>query len=200
MNENQLATKVKALRKKNGLSQEALAQMAGLSLRTIQRIENDHTNPSGDSLKRLSTALNVSPEYFLEKEPNENTSFLLTLAFSPVLCILNPFLAFVSPLLLWSLKKKHIKGVNQLGLKVLAIQAIWFSLYFVFRTINFLRLKTIMEEKHVFIGNEWDAFLTDVETQSYLKTFFVIANILIIFYISFKTYRNNQLDNSNLTV
>ena len=77
MSENQLAQKVKTLRKRKGYSQEALAEISGLSLRTVQRIENENRNPSGDSLKRLSTALKVSPDYLLEWEPNENSNFLL---------------------------------------------------------------------------------------------------------------------------
>ena len=200
MNDNQLAQKLKALRKSKGYSQEALAEISGLSLRTVQRIENENKNPSGDSLKRLSTALGVSPDYLLEWEPNENSNFLLILALSPVLCIINPFLAIIVPLILWSLKKNQIKGVKRLGVKVLTIQTVWIVLYFIFRTINFLRLKYIVENTQGFLGDQWDSFLTDVETQSYLKIFFVVADILIILFITYKTYRNNQLNNSKLTI
>lgn len=199
MNDNQLAQKIKALRKSKGLSQEALAEIAGLSLRTVQRIENENKNPSGDSLKRLSTALGVSPDYLLEWEPNENTNFLLILAFSPILCIFNPFLAIIVPLILWSLKKNQIKGVNRLGVKVLTIQIAWIILYFILRTINFLRLRHMIQDTQTFVGKEWDSFLSDIETQSYLKTFFIVANILIILFITHKTYRNNQLNNSKTT-
>jgi transcriptional regulator with XRE-family HTH domain len=200
MNDNQLAQKVKALRKSKGYSQEALAEISGLSLRTVQRIENENRNPSGDTLKRLSTALGVSPDYLLEWEPNENSNFLLILAFSPVLCIINPFLAILVPLILWSLKKNKIRGVKRLGVKVLTIQIIWLVLYFIFRTINFLRLKYIVQNTQAFVGDQWDSFLSDVGTQYYLKTFFVVVNILIILFVAFKTYRNNQLNNSKLTI
>ena len=44
------------------MSQEFLAKESGLSLRTIQRIEKDESNPTGESLKRLANALNVSPD------------------------------------------------------------------------------------------------------------------------------------------
>ena len=54
MNKNNLAIRLKELRNRKGMSQEALAEESGLSLRTIQRIENGDTNPTGDSLKRLS--------------------------------------------------------------------------------------------------------------------------------------------------
>ena len=200
MTDNQLAQKVKALRKSKGYSQEALAEISGLSLRTVQRIENENKNPSGDSLKRLSSALGVSPDYLLEWEPNENSNFLLILAFSPVLCIINPFLAILVPLILWSIKKNQIRGVKKLGIKVLTIQIIWLVSYFIFRTINFLRLKYIVQNTKAFVGEQWDYLLSDVETQSYLKTFFVVINILIILFVTYKTYRNNQLNNSKLTI
>lgn len=200
MSENQLAQKVKTLRKRKGYSQEALAEISGLSLRTVQRIENENRNPSGDSLKRLSTALGVSPDYLLEWEPNENSNFLLILAFSPILCIINPFLAILVPLILWSVKKNQIRGVKRLGVKILKIQTVWIVLFFVFRTINFLRLKYIIGNTQAFVGDEWDSFLSDVETQSFLKTLFIAANVLIVLIITYKTYRNNQMKSSKLII
>ena len=200
MNENQLSQKVKALRKRKGYSQEALGEISGLSLRTIQRIEKENKNPSGDTLKRLATALGVSPDYLLEWEPNENSNFLLILAFSPILCVINPFLAILVPLILWSINKNKIRGVKTLGIRVLTIQTIWLVSYFIFRTINFLRLKYIVHNTRAFVGDQWDSFLSDIETQSYLKIFFVVINILLILFITYKTYRNNQLTNSKLNI
>ncbi|MCK5442941.1 MAG: helix-turn-helix transcriptional regulator [Maribacter sp.] len=60
MKNKDLAKKIKELRKRSGISQELLAENSGLSLRTIQRIENGETQPTGDSIKRLSSALNVT--------------------------------------------------------------------------------------------------------------------------------------------
>ena len=42
-----LHKRVKELRIKKGLSQEELAENTGLSIRTIQRIENGENTPSG---------------------------------------------------------------------------------------------------------------------------------------------------------
>ncbi len=68
---------VKELRKKKGFSQEALATKSGLSLRTVQRVENGETKPTGDTLMRICTALNVTPEELMEwgtnNEPLRNT-------------------------------------------------------------------------------------------------------------------------------
>lgn len=52
--------KVKYLRKNNGWSQDVLAKAAGLSLRTIQRVEKDGTS-SAETQLSLAAALNVSP-------------------------------------------------------------------------------------------------------------------------------------------
>ena len=200
MSENQLGQKLKTLRKRKGYSQEALAKISGLSLRTVQRIENENRNPSGDTLKRLSTALGISPDYLLEWEPNENHNFLILLAFSPILFIINPFLAILIPLILWSIKKNQIRGVKNLGVRILKIQIIWLVSYFIFRTLNFLRLNYSLKETQAFYGDEWDYFLSDLETHSFLKTFFNVLNGVLILVITYKTYRNNQSDNSKITI
>ncbi|NHE58642.1 helix-turn-helix domain-containing protein [Cyclobacterium plantarum] len=200
MNKNQLAHKVKLLRKRRGFSQEALAELAGLSLRTIQRVENENRKPSGDSLKKMATALGVDLDYFMEWEPNENANFLLILAFSPILCIVNPILAVIVPWVLWILNKKQIKGVHRLGLKVLSIQVSWLIVYFVFRTLNVLRIGYIILNKQAFVGKEWNSFLYDVNTHSYLKIFFISINIGIIFFITYKTHKTNHLNNSKISI
>ena len=53
MKNKNLSKKVKELRKRKGFSQEELAENSGLSLRTIQRIENGETEPTGETLKRI---------------------------------------------------------------------------------------------------------------------------------------------------
>ena len=65
MENNNLSQRVKELRKEQGLSQEELAKTAGLSLRTIQRVENNETEPTGDTLKRIATALDTIPALLL---------------------------------------------------------------------------------------------------------------------------------------
>ena len=66
MTNEKLAQGVKILRKEKGFSQEELAKLSGLSLRTIQRIEKGETTPTGETLKRLSNALEVSTHELLE--------------------------------------------------------------------------------------------------------------------------------------
>ncbi|MFA9189360.1 helix-turn-helix domain-containing protein [Flavobacterium sp. FBOR7N2.3] len=64
--ENQnLAQGVKELRKRKALSQDELAKSAGLSLRTVQRVENGETIPTGETLKRIAAVLEVVPDELL---------------------------------------------------------------------------------------------------------------------------------------
>jgi len=59
--------KLKKLRQYNGWSQERLAEISGLSLRTIQRIENN-ANASLESQLAIATALNIPPSDLLEDD------------------------------------------------------------------------------------------------------------------------------------
>ena len=53
-----LSKKIRKSRKKNGLTQLDLSEKSGVSLRTIQRIENNEVTPSIYSLKKISEVLN----------------------------------------------------------------------------------------------------------------------------------------------
>lgn len=52
---------IKALRLRAGLSQQALAEKTGLSVRYISRIENTSPNITLDNLERLSAGIGCSP-------------------------------------------------------------------------------------------------------------------------------------------
>lgn len=61
------AEKLKQIRVERGLSQDLLARQSGLSLRTIQRLEQAGGG-SAESLLALSAALNISPQALRLKE------------------------------------------------------------------------------------------------------------------------------------
>lgn len=54
-----LAKNLKNLRAARGMSQEYLADESRVSLRTIQRIENNESEPTGETIKRIAIALDV---------------------------------------------------------------------------------------------------------------------------------------------
>ena len=103
-----LARRIKELRNKNGFSQEELAEKTGLSLRTIQRIENGETEPRGDSLKKIATTFRVSLDEITDSNIVEDKNILVLLNLSQL-----GFLAF--PLV----------GINNVGISILNFQITW---------------------------------------------------------------------------
>ncbi|MFK8273965.1 helix-turn-helix domain-containing protein [Capnocytophaga canimorsus] len=71
MNIEKLSQKIKELRKMKCLSQEELATQAGVSLRTIQRVEKAENTPSGETLKRILTTLGTSYETLIAETITE---------------------------------------------------------------------------------------------------------------------------------
>jgi len=83
-----LPKRIKALRIRKGFSQEELALKTGLSLRTIQRIEQGESTPRGDSIRRLSVALQVSPEEIMDWKIQEDKNVITILNFQMTWSIL----------------------------------------------------------------------------------------------------------------
>lgn len=129
MKNQELGEKIKALRLRNGLSQEELAERAQLSLRTIQRIESGETAPRGDTLIRLAAALKVDTEALTDTTFNEveaeDRRFLAMLNLSALSFIIFPLLGIIVPLILWILKRDEIEGVDETGKKILNFQVSW---------------------------------------------------------------------------
>ena len=130
MKNKDLAKRVKELRKRNGMSQELLAENSGLSLRTIQRIENGETQPTGDSIKRLSSALNVTPNELIDWQIIEDSKALLLLNLSQLGFIAFPLLGILIPLIIWTSKKDKIKDIDYVGKSILNFQISWTLLLF----------------------------------------------------------------------
>lgn len=130
MDKNHLSIKLKALRHQKGISQEVLAEASGLSLRTIQRIENGDTNPTGDSLKRLANALNINPDELIDWAIKEDNSYLVYLNLSTLTFLFFPLLGIIVPFMLWTSKKDKIKGINTLGRDLINFEITWTILLF----------------------------------------------------------------------
>lgn len=122
MKNTELAKKIKELRTRKGLSQDELAIASQLNLRTIQRIESGETEPRGDTLKRLATVLQVTPDELIDWAEEEDTTILMYLNISALSFIVFPLLGVIIPLVLWLSKKDKIKNVNLTGKKLLNFQ------------------------------------------------------------------------------
>ena len=141
MNKNHLATRLKELRNQKGMSQEVLADESGLSLRTIQRIENGETNPTGDTLKRLSNALNVNPDELIDWSIKEDKKYLIFLNLSALTFLFFPMLGILVPFILWTSRKGKIKNINKLGRDLINFEITWTLLLFFIPFLLFLLSK-----------------------------------------------------------
>ncbi|NNL16488.1 MAG: helix-turn-helix domain-containing protein [Flavobacteriaceae bacterium] len=141
MNKNRLGLRIKELRKQKGMSQELLADESGLSLRTIQRIENGETNPTGESLKRLSNALNVNPDELIDWSIKEDKRYLTFLNLSALTFLFFPLLGILVPFILWTSRKGKIKNINKLGKDLINFQITWTLLLFFIPFLWFLMAK-----------------------------------------------------------
>ncbi|MFD0837272.1 DUF4870 domain-containing protein [Mariniflexile aquimaris] len=126
MNNQNLAIKIKDLRSRKGFSQEQLSEESKLSLRTIQRIEKGESIPRGDTLIKLTQALEVTPDDLLEWTDIEDKGYLSLLNLSALTGLLfNPILGIIIPLVMWILKKDKIKFVDNYGKKIISFQITW---------------------------------------------------------------------------
>lgn len=132
-----LANKIKELRSRKGMSQELLAEESKLSLRTIQRIENNETIPRGDSLKKLAIALGTSPDEIVDWKIQEDKSFLIFMSISSLGFLFFPLLGIIIPLTMWVLKKDKLKGANKLGKAILNFQITWTIVLFLYYILFF---------------------------------------------------------------
>jgi transcriptional regulator with XRE-family HTH domain len=140
MRDKELAKRIKELRNRKGFSQEELSEKSGLSLRTIQRIENGETEPRGDSLKRLAIALQVSPDEILDWQFIEDKNVLIMLNLSQLGFLAFPLLGIIIPLAIWILKKDLIKDVDKQGKLIINFQITWAIMIFPLFILGWLLL------------------------------------------------------------
>ena len=163
MDNNHLAQRVKRLRIQKGMSQEFLAEESGLSLRTIQRIENGESNPTGESLKRIAGALNVTPDDIMDWSIKEDKKYLTFLNLSALTFLFFPLLGILIPFILWTSKKDKIKNINRLGRALINFEITWTMLLFFIPAVLFILSQT--------------GLLQNIS----MSTFFVVIGLLYLF-------------------
>lgn len=136
MNKQTTSEQIRTLRKSKGLSQESLAEMAGINLRTLQRIEAGDTIPRGETLRLLAQALGVDVEMFsanalaasvgIPPAPVvEDPGVLKLLNLSALSLWVMPFGNVLLPLAFWIYKRNTVAGVAEFGKRVLQFQVAW---------------------------------------------------------------------------
>ncbi len=125
-----IAEKLKQYRRINCLSQEKLADLAGISIRTIQRIEEGKSVGSGYTLNALAKALNIhSSELMSSVSPKlspvyDNTSKLKILNFSAMVMLLIPLAnVFMPAYFYW--KNRDDEHVKTIGKRIVSFQIFW---------------------------------------------------------------------------
>lgn len=186
MKNTELSQRIKELRNRKGFSQEELSEKSGLSLRTIQRIEKGETEPRGDSLKRLASVFEVSPDEIIDWQIKEDKGFLLSLNLSALSFIIVPVLGVLVPLVLWVSRKDKIKGVNKLAKNVLNFEITWLMLFFaasLFSTFNMAsQFKEVGEYMHQVITPGFYLF----------KTLFFVLYLYNIIFLVLNAIRINR--------
>ncbi len=120
-----IGQKIAEIRKQKGLSQEELSENSKVSLRTIQRIEKDETDPRGATLKAVCDALQINIEDILDYGKHEDKTYLIFLHLTVLVFWVIPFGNIILPLILWLNKRDKIVDVGIQGANILNFQIVW---------------------------------------------------------------------------
>lgn len=159
-----MKNKIQLLREENRLTQKELAEKAGLSLRTIQRIEAGNT-PKGFTLKALAESLNTTPEDLIEKE-DKNIERAKLINSSALFGLIIPFGGIIFPLIL-TYKTQEVYN-KQLGRNIVALQIILSV------TMSLFLIASPFIQKELSI--KFPVFLIVLVTFLFLKLIAIIVN------------------------
>jgi transcriptional regulator with XRE-family HTH domain len=123
MDKTVIAKKIIHYRKLKGITQEALAEVTGLNVRTIQRIESGEVDPRLYTLKSIADALGVNLEELLPEPTQHELNQLAILHITPAGFFLFPVIGNVLlPFIFWMMKREEINGINKHGRDILNAQ------------------------------------------------------------------------------
>ncbi len=120
-----LGSRLTEFRKAKGLSQETLAEEAGISLRTLQRIEKEGTNPHGDTLKRIAEVLDISIDELVDHSLEINYNYIRGMHYSSLLFIIIPLANIILPVIFWMRKKDKVKDLSAYAINLINWQVTW---------------------------------------------------------------------------
>ena len=121
----EIGEKIREVRKKKGLSQEELAESSKVNLRTIQRIENNESEPRGKTLHLICEVLDIHAEDILDYGKKEDNNYLIVFHLSVLAFLFIPVGNIILPLILWMTKKDKIIRLKEVGANLLNFQIIW---------------------------------------------------------------------------
>jgi transcriptional regulator with XRE-family HTH domain len=153
---NEIGKKIREIRKQKGLSQEELAESAKVNLRTIQRIENNESEPRGKTLNLICDVLDINAEDILDYGKQPDKSYLTIFHLSVIVFLAIPVGNIIVPLILWMNKKDKIVGLKEIGTNLLNYQIVWTVLTFIsittFALFKIMHYGTYQILFYIFIG------------------------------------------------
>lgn len=127
----EVGIKIREIRNKKGLSQEELAESAKVNLRTIQRIENNESEPRGKTLNLICEALGINVEDILDFGKRTDKSYLTIFHLTALTFLAIPVGNIIIPLIMWINKKDEIIGLRKIGVNLMNYQIVWSILTFI---------------------------------------------------------------------
>ncbi len=193
----ELSKKIAQARKKQGLTQEELASLAHVTVRTIQRIESGESIPRAFTIKALAQALEINFEELTNETQNERLEnkpgwsqssidpgnekhFLQTLCLSCFSYLVIPFVHFLIPIYLLKKHSHRHPEMVLIGRTIIRQQIYWII------ALHALMLLTLGYNLLA------AAYFNKVHLISYLLPFFVMY-LLNAFIITVTLRRINQL-------
>ena len=120
MDKTAIAKKIIHFRKLRGITQEALSEVTGLNVRTIQRIEAGEVDPRLYTLKSIADALDVNLEELLPEPTQHELNQIAALHITPIAFFFFPIIGNVMvPFIFWMLKREEVNGINKHGKDIL---------------------------------------------------------------------------------
>ena len=92
----ELGHKIKEARKRKGISQEELAELTQVNLRTIQRIENNESKPRAKTVSLICNALDINTLEVIDDENKIDKKRLVIPIILTLIIILSTFLSWFS--------------------------------------------------------------------------------------------------------
>lgn len=115
--------KIKQARIAKGLSQEEVAEEVGISVRTLQRIENENNEVRYATRKKLEALMTFSTA---EKKEQSSLNFLQLLNFSSLAYLILPLANLLLPGIIYKLRKdRYVGTVIREAKKLLLAQLVW---------------------------------------------------------------------------
>lgn len=165
-----LHERISKTRKEKGLTQEELAAMSNVTVRTIQRIEKGESIPRSFTLKALAKALDRPYDWLLADEvtipansrQNDAIHFLKVFNLSCFAYIIVPWVHFLIPNCILKRQKNLQEDVISFGRKIIRQQLYWsvslHLLLFFTLVINFVRATKFNNQEYL-INYLWVFFM-----------------------------------------